>query len=219
MKKYLSLLVFTLLFSMVVFAQTYEITPSYGYQFGTRFDYGIGYIKAEPSGQWGISAGAEVQPGMVVKLSYVSMATEGTIRDIDINNGNESRFTDLQNDWFLLGVQKYLKDGKVKPFVGGGLGLLVVSPKNEALLECTGCLPRGEITPNIGSNTYFAFNFEAGVNIMLTEVIGINVQGNLYIPVNYGGFYFGTGGIGVTTGSSQILGGFSGGLIFRIDAN
>ena len=219
MKKQLSLLVFTSLFSMVVFAQTYEITPSYGYQFGTRFDYGIGYIKAEPSGQWGISAGAELQPGMVVKLSYVSMATEGTIRDIDINNGNESRFTDLQNDWFLLGVQKYLKDGKVKPFVGGGLGLLVVSPKNVATLECTGCLPRREITPNLSSNTYFAFNFEAGVNIMLTDVIGINVQGNLYVPVNYGGFYFGTGGIGVTTGSSQIVGGFSGGLVFRIDAN
>ncbi len=219
MKKQTLLLVFTALFSWVVSAQTYEITPSYGYQFGTRFDYGVGYIKAEPSGQWGLAFGAEVQPGMVVKLSYVSQGTEGTIRDIDINNGNEARFADIQNDWFFLGVQKYLQDGKVKPFVGGGLGLLVVSPKNQATLECTGCLPRREINPNLSSNTYFAFNIEAGVNIMLTDVIGINLQGNLYLPVNYGGFYFGTGGVGVSTGSSQIVGGFSGGLVFRLDKN
>ncbi len=219
MKKQISLLVFTALFCWVVGAQTYEITPSYGYQFGTRFDYGLGYLKAQPSGQWGLAFGAEVQPGLVVKLSYVGMSTEGTIRDIDINNGNETRFTDLQNDWFLLGVQRYLKDGKVKPFVGGGLGLVVVSSKNQATLECTGCFPQQQITPNLGSSTYFAVNFEAGVNIMLTDVVGINVQGNLYLPVNYGGFYFGTGGIGVTTGSSQILGGFSGGLVFRLDKN
>jgi hypothetical protein len=219
MKKQTLLLVFTVLFSWVVSAQTYEITPSYGYQFGTRFDYGLGYLKAEPSGQWGIAVGAEVQPGMVVKLSYVSMATEGTIRDIGINNGSESRFTDFQNDWFFLGVQRYLKPGKVKPFVGGGLGMLVVSPKNAATLTCTGCLPQEQITPNLGSNTYFAFNIEAGVNIMFSDVIGINLQGNLYLPVNYGGFYYGTGGIGVSTGSSQILGGFSGGLVFRIDKN
>jgi hypothetical protein len=60
---------------------------------------------------------------------------------------------------------------------------------------------------------------EAGVNIMVSDVVGINLQGNLYLPVNYGGFYFGTGGIGVSTGSSQIIGGFSGGLVFRIDKN
>ncbi len=211
MKKQTLLLVFIALVSCFASAQTYEITPSYGYQFGTKVDYYYGYVKAEPSAQWGISAGVEVQPNLVAKLSYVSIGTEISGRDVDFLNGNEVRVSDLQNDWFLIGAQKYLQDGKVKPFVGGGLGVAIFSPKN---INRT-AFP----LLNLSSKTFFAFNFEAGVNIMFTDNIGFNVQGNLYFPVNYGGFYVGSGGAGITTGSTQILGGFSGGLVFRIDAN
>jgi hypothetical protein len=147
------------------------------------------------------------------------MGTEARVRDIDIANNREVRLSDLQNDWFLLGVQRYFQDGKIRPFVGGGIGLVVVSPKNEATLECTGCTPNRDINPSLSSNTYFAFNFEAGVNIMFTDAIGLNIQGNLFFPVNYGGFYVGTGGAGFSTGSTQIIGSFSGGLVFRIDSN
>jgi opacity protein-like surface antigen len=174
-------------------------------------------VKAEPSGQWGIAAGLEVQPGLVAKLSYVSMGTEIRVRDIDIANNREVKLSDVQNDWFLLGVQRYFKSGPIRPFAGGGLGLVVVSPKNESTLDCTGCTPPGPIIPQLSSNTYFAFNIEAGVNFMFSDNIGFNLQGNLYFPVNYGGFYVGTGGAGFSTGSTQIIGGFSGGLVFRID--
>jgi opacity protein-like surface antigen len=219
MTKKATVLAVVIMTTFMTSAQVIEITPSYGYQFGTRLNYGLGYVKAEPSGQWGIAAGVEARPGIVVKLSYTSMGTESRVRDIDIENNREVRLSDLQNDWFLLGVQRYLNNGKVKPFVGGGLGLVVVSPKNENTLNCTGCLPQGQITPSLSSNTYFAFNFEAGANIMFSDVVGLNLQGNLYFPVNYGGFYVGTGGAGFSTGSTQIIGGFSGGLVFRIDAN
>lgn len=219
MKNQITLLLFCLAFSLTSAAQVIEITPSYGYQFGTRLNYGLGYVKAESSGQWGIAAGFELRPGLVGKISYTSMGTELRVRDIDIENNREVRLSDLQNDWFLLGIQKYLNDGKVRPFVGSGLGLVIVSPKNENTLNCTGCIPQTEITPSLGSNTYFAFNFEAGANIMFTDNIGFNIQGNLFFPVNYGGFYVGTGGAGFSTGSTQIIGGFSGGLVFRIDAN
>ncbi len=219
MKTRITLFLFCLTISLTATAQVYEITPSYGYQFGTRLNYGLGYVKAEPNAQWGVSAGVEFRPGMVAKLSYVSMGTELKVRDIDIENNREVKLSDLQNDWFLLGVQKYLKTGKVKPFVGGGLGLVVVSPKNENTLNCTGCIPQTQIRPNLSTRTYFAFNFEAGVNIMFSEIVGLNLQGNLFFPVNYGGLYVGTGGAGFSTGSTQIIGGFSGGLVFRIDAN
>ncbi len=52
---------------------------------------------------------------------------------------------------------------------------------------------------------------------MITDVIGLNLQGNVFFPVNYGGYYIGTGGAGVSAGSTLILGGFSGGLVFRFD--
>ena len=195
---------------LATYGQSFEITASYGYQFGTRIDYLFGYVKAEPSDQFGISAGLEIRPNTIAKLSYYGMGTEIRGRDIDFTNNRELRISDLQNDWFLVGVQQYFNTGKVKPFVGGGLGLVVVSPKNTNRFEFPNL--------NLSSSTYFAFNFEAGVNFMFTDNIGFNVQGNLFFPVNYGGFFIGTGGAGITTGSTQIIGGFSGGLVFRFGA-
>ena len=209
MKKQFLICALLAIFSATTYGQSIEITGSYGYQFGTRADYLFGYVKAEPSSQWGISAGFEVQSKLIAKLTYVSIGTELRGRDLDFTNNREVRVSDLQNDWFLLGVQRYFKDGPVKPFAGGGLGLAVVSPKS---------INRGEF-PNLdlSSKTFFAFNIEAGVNFMFSDNIGFNFQGNLYFPVNYGGFYVGTGGAGFTTGSTQIIGGFSAGLVFRFD--
>ncbi len=195
--------------SFSIYGQSLEFTGSYGYQFGTKADYLYGYMKAQQSSQWGVSAGLEVQPNLIAKLSYVNMDTELRGRDFDYTNNREVRVSNLQNDWFLLGAQKYFKDGTIKPFAGAGLGFVIVSPKDINKSEFPSL--------NLNSSTFFAFNIEAGVNFMFTKNIGFNVQGNLYFPVNYGGFYIGTGGAGFTTGATQIIGGFSGGLVFRFN--
>ena len=55
---------------------------------------------------------------------------------------------------------------------------------------------------------------------MFTDKIGLNLQGNLYFPVNWGGVYVGggPGGVsgGVSASSTTVIGGFSGGLVFKI---
>jgi hypothetical protein len=55
---------------------------------------------------------------------------------------------------------------------------------------------------------------------MLSDRVGINLQGNLLFPVEWGGFYVGagTGGVssGINAGSTIVMGGFSGGLVFRL---
>jgi len=208
MKKKL-LLVFATFFSMFVSAQTYEITPSYGYQFGSKLNYGPNYIKMTDGGQFGINLGVELQTGMMLDLSYYNINSEVRIRDFIIAPF-ETKLSDLNLDWFFVGATRYFKSGPLKPFAGGGLGLVIISPKNEN---------RALINGSFGSETRFAFNFKAGVNYMFSDVIGINLQGNLFFPVNYGGVYIGSGGAGVSTGSTLIFGGFSGGLVFRIDAN
>ncbi len=208
MKKQVLLLIFTALFSWVVSAQTYEITPSYGYQFGSKLNYNGGYLKMQDGGQFGINLGVELQTGMMLDISYYNMNSEVKIRDIALGSV-ERRLADVNLDWFFVGATRYFQPGPLKPFVGGGLGLVVISPKNENPL----------LNGSFSSETRFAFNFKAGVNYMISDVIGINLQGNMFLPVNYGGFYVGTGGVGVSTGSTLIFGGVSGGLVFRIDAN
>ncbi len=194
--------------SLSIYGQSLEVTGSYGYQFGTRVDYPFGYVKAKSNAQWGISAGIEVFPKLVTKLSYVSMSTELLGRDIDFTNNREVRISDLQNDWFLFGIHRYFQEGKIKPFAGTGLGFVVVSPQNINRIEF--------INLDLDQRTFFAFNLEAGVNIMLSEFLGLNIQGNLYFPVNYSGFYIGTDGAGLTTGSTQIIASFSSGLVVKL---
>ena len=208
MKNKILISIFISFVSLSLFGQSVEITGSYGYQFGTRVDYPFGYVKAEANPQWGISAGIEVLPKLVTKLSYVSMNTALRGRDIDFTNNRELRIADLQNDWFLFGVQRYFQDGKIKPFAGTGLGFVVVSPQNINRTQFTNL--------DLEQRTFFAFNVEAGINYMFSESIGFNLQGNLYFPVNYSGFYIGTGGAGLTTGATQIIGSFSGGLVVKL---
>ena len=206
MKK-ISLSILTILLSFSAIGQVIELTPSYGYQFGAKLGYGPNYLKMSSSDQFGITLGVETYSGLMAEFSYINMSSELRIRDI-IYSPFESKLSDLNVDWFLLGATRYFKDDKVKPFAGGGLGLVVVSPKNEN---------REIIDNNLNSTTRFAFNFKAGVNIMFSDVVGLNLQGNLFFPVNWAGVYIGPGGAGISTGSTVILGSISGGLVFRLD--
>jgi opacity protein-like surface antigen len=159
------------------------------------------------SGQFGVTLGVETYSGLMAEFTYINMSSELRLRDV-IYAPFESRLADVNVDWFLIGATRYFKEGKVKPFAGGGLGLVVLSPKNEN---------REIIESNISSSTKFAFSFKAGVNIMFSEVVGLKLQGDLFFPVNWAGVYVGPSGAGISTGSTVILGGFSAGLVFRLD--
>ena len=124
-----------ILISFVSFSaigQGIEITPSYGYQFGAKINYGPNYLKMNSSDQFRITVGVETYSGLMAEFSYINMSTELRLKDF-IYAPFETKISDLSADWFLIGATRYLKDGKVKPFVGGNLGLVVVSPKNENL--------------------------------------------------------------------------------------
>ena len=191
---------------------TIEITPSYGYQFGSKLNFGANYLKIDDSDEYGLTVGVEVQDGIFAELGWIHSSTELRIRDIVISP-TEQRLADLNVDWFQLGATKYFNDGKIKPFVGGGLGLVFFGTKNEN---------RAITNRNLDNGTNFFFAFDGGVQIMVTDNIGFNLQGNLRFPVEWGGFYVGvgTGGVGGGVGvqSTTIIGSFSGGLVFKFDA-
>jgi hypothetical protein len=203
-------ILFSLLFATWGHTQAIEITPTYGYQFGGKLTYGSNYLKADESGMFGITLGFEARSDYMIEVSYLNMSTELRIRDRDASP-TESRLSDLNVDWFMLGGTRYFGDDRVKPFFGGQLGVSVFSPKNVD----------SDIAPNgLDSITKFSFGFKGGVVVMFSERVGINLQGNLLFPVQWGGFYIGggTGGIssGVNTGTTIVMGGFSGGLVFRL---
>ena len=210
MKNIVFILGISLVLSLSANAQSFEIKPSYGYQFGSKLNYGANYIKIKDSDQFGISMGYEVYDDFVVELTYTRMSTDLRIRDF-IVAPSETYLSDLNADWFFLGTTRYFNTEVVKPFIGGGVGFVVLTPDNE-----NQDLAEPGRSFSLSSSTRFAFSFKGGVNFMITESVGINLQGNLYFPVNWGGVYVGPGGVAVSTGSTVILGGFSGGLVFRL---
>ena len=183
-----------------------EITPTYGYQFGGKLNYGPNYLKVDDSGMFGITVGYEARPNYMVEVTYINMSTELRIRD-RIASPSESRLSDMNVDWFMLGGTRYFGNDKVKPFFGGQLGLSVFSPSDVD----RDIAPRG-----LDSITKFSFGFKGGVVVMFSERVGINLQGNILFPVQWGGFYIGTSGSGINTGTTIVMGGFSGGLVFRL---
>ena len=210
MKNIFSIFVICLLISVNAKAQSVEVTAAYGYQFGSKLNYGANYIKVQDSDQFAITLGYEMYDNFQIELSYTRMSTELRIRDIFISP-TESRLADLNGDWFFVGTKRYFSSDVVKPFLGGGLGFVVLTPDNE-----NQDLAEPGFTYSLSSSTRFAFGFNGGVNIMLSESVGINLQGNLYFPVNWAGVYVTPGGASISTGSTIILGGFSGGLVFRV---
>lgn len=206
--------IYLVIFSLIVtssWAQSIEITPSYGFQFGNKLHYGSNYLQIEDSDQYGITVGYEMDSGLVAELMYFRHSTQLNIRDI-VFSPTKSKLADLSGDWILIGATKYFSNEKVRPFAGGGLGIVLVSPKNENYT----ILNRG-----LDNQTKFTFSFKAGVNIMFSDVVGLNLQGNIFLPIEYGGFYIGGGSGGVSGGvevsSTTVVGGFSGGLVFRLN--
>jgi len=188
-------------------AQVVEITPTYGYQFGSKLNYGVNnYLKIDDGGQFGLTIGVEADDDIMVELTYIHHSTELLIKDYYISPV-EDRLTDINADWIMIGINRYFGDGMAKPFFGGGLGVVFLSDEN---------VNYDLVNYGFENNSKFAFSFKGGVNIMFSEVVGINIQGGLMVPVTWGGVYVGSGGSGVSISGTTVVGYVSGGLVFRL---
>lgn len=192
-------------------AQRVEFKPTYGYQFGTKLNYGqTNYLKAIDSEIFGADIGFEVKKNYFIELSYLHHESELRIKD-RVVSPREDFLSDLKLDWFLIGAVHYFETGSiVNPFIGGSMGVVLINPKN---------VNYDIAEYGMSSATRFTFGAKAGLAFMVNNNIGLFVQGNLLVPIEWGGFYFsgGTGGsgIGVDIGSTVLIPGVSGGLVFR----
>ena len=185
-------------------AQTVELTASYGYQFGSKSNYGYNnYVKVDESDQFGFTLGVDMFQGVMTEVSYTRHSSTITRRE----NGQTDLLTDLYMDWITIGASKYITKDKLRPFIGGGIGAAIFNSENanEDIFDHP-----------IDTKWYLAGTIKAGINYMFNEQWGLNVQGNLMIPIQWGGVYFGTGGAGVSGSSNILIGGFSGGLVYRL---
>lgn len=195
--------------SSLTWAQSSELTPSIGYQFGTRLNYGPNYIQIDDSEQFSLTLAHELQSNLMGEITYMRHSTKLNIRDVIISPST-TKLSSLNADWILVGASKYFREDNVRPFAGLGMGLVFLTPQDENY---------DIISRSLDNETKFTFTFKAGTNIMLNDNIGINLQFNMFLPIEWGGVYVGggSGGVsgGVSASGSTIIAGVSGGLVFR----
>lgn len=197
MKQAIKITLIILLTSLFANAQEIEITPQYGYQIGSKYSYKGGYIKLSSSDQYGITASMSMGSDILVEFYWVHQNTNVKIKDI-IFYPIETTVSDIKINHYQLGAIHEFGDDKAIPFAGLSAGWSTFNPDDNSF----------------NSETKFTIGITGGLKYFFSSNIGFRLQTQLLMPINWGGVYVGSGGAGVSAGSTIVQLNFSGGLIF-----
>ena len=147
-----------------------------------------------------------LHPAYGIEFTYLRLDSKAPITYYD--NGTQFAEFDLASNYLLLGANRYLViHPKLEPYAGLQAGMVIFNVENPE-------------TGNSGSAVKFSWALRAGLNIWVTEKIGIKMQAGLLSAVQSvgGGLYFGTGGAGagVTGYSTFYQWNLGGGLVFNL---
>ncbi len=213
--------IFTLLFvltSAIVIAQDakFEITPTAGYTFSSRTSWYNADMDVVDNYSVGLALNIRVHESMLVEIMYHNVNTDvnTTVYSNPYNRAYYS--TPYSMEYYHIGGIREIGGDKVRPFTSFTLGLTRFHPT--ALTEYrtqdgeSGSLPNEDVwalSPALG----------AGARIMLTNRIGLRLQGRLFLPLYFNGVgvYCGSGcGGGASFGVYTLQLDLSGGLIIGL---
>lgn len=196
MKKSFGITFVLFLISFVINAQKFEITPQYGYQIGSKYNYNGGYLKLDDSSQYGLTLDVSLSNDMQAEFYWAQQNTSLRIKDV-ILYPKEEELTEVVINHYQIGAIQKFGSNDVLPFIGISAGWSTFNPEEE----------------RFSSLTTFTMGLTGGMKYFLTDNIGFRLQSQLLMPINWGGIYVGGGGAGVSAGGSILQLNFSAGLI------
>ncbi len=183
--------------TLFAYAQKIEITPQYGYQIGSKYNYYSGYIKLTDSDQYGFTVGTRLSNDIEIEFMWAQQ--NASIRVLDyVYYPGETFITDVTVNHYQFGVIYTFGYTKSQPYLGLSAGWASFNPDDSSYV----------------SSTKFEMGISGGYKYFFTDHIGIRLQSQLLMPIEWGGAYIGTGGSGVTVGGTLLQLNFTGGLIF-----
>ena len=188
-----------LLFALPNFAQRLELTPQYGYQVGAKWNYYGGYVKLKSSDQFGLTASLNLNSEVQAEFIWVQQNTSVSIRDV-VYFPIEEAVSDMRVNHFQFGVTYKFGYDELVPFAGMSAGWASFNPDE----------------PEYSTNTRFSLGATGGLKYFFSDHVGIRMQAQLLMPIEWGGVYLGTGGSGVSVGGTLVQLNFSGGLVLAI---
>ncbi len=181
-KKIIIGLLFTFIY-IQSYSQKVEITPQYGYQIGAKYNYYGGFIKLAGSDQYGVTLNIKMNSDIEAEFVWVQQNSVVSVKDV-ILYPIETDISDITINHFQIGGIYLFDDNRVIPFFGMSIGWSTFSPDDKSF----------------SSNTKFTIGLTGGFKYFFTKNIGIRLQSQLLMPIDWGGIYLGGGGSGVTVG-------------------
>jgi len=186
--------------------KTIEITPFAGYMINTDIVGAYGYVENDDAVSFGGAIAVDIQRMLQIEFSYTYSKASSYFRSSNI--GYDSFGFDVAYNHFVLSSVHELKPGgKVVPYGKAGLGAWWASPESN--------------TPNpkyqLQDTWRMLVEFALGAKIYMSEKVGIRLEANVAMPLNFygAGFYVGTGGSGMSANAGIPMAhfNFTGGLI------
>lgn len=214
MKKQLLLAIIALAITpFMAFSQmTIDITPTYAYNFGAKISGYSGGIKVKGAESFGIKIDAMREDGSGIQFSYTNTQSYLNVQDYShpFYPGVETKFSDVSENYYLLGGIRTFGEGMVQPYGTFSLGAAYYKFTN---VDAYYQLAQSDALR-------FAIGFGLGAKLMFSERIGLDMHIRALAPISYGGIGIGigTGGAsaGVYAGSTFISGDVGGGIIIRL---
>ena len=130
MKKTINNFILTILFifaTSTAYTQI-EITPQFGYQIGSKYNFYNGYVKLTGSEQYGITLDVDINGhGTQLELFWVYQDSEVRILDYFLSP-YETFITNITANHFQIGAIQNFQDGDFRPFAGLSGGFTIFDP-------------------------------------------------------------------------------------------
>ncbi len=181
-------------------AQSIELTPFSGYTFPENFYVENGEVRISGGHTYGGMLTFNISEMYGVELIYTRQDAEADVTAFLLNDRN----VPVSVNYIQAGGIRYFPLSSTTSLLGGlNLGAAGLVPKEK-----------------YDQGWLFAFGLKGGVKHYFSERIGVRIQANLQMPVQWAGagFFVGTGGSGVSVNSFSTIFQFSftGGLVFRL---
>ncbi len=176
--KRITFLAAILLTSSMLFAQSIEITPLFGYNFSGKVSGYYGTFDVKDDISYGGLLSVEIDDMSYIELGYLRTDTR---LDARFREG-DSKMVNLAVEQYQIGGVREFIEGPVVPFAKFSLGTTRYAQTSD------------------GNERYWLFSLGLGLGakVFLTDNIGLRLHSNLFLPLEFagGGIFCGIGGGG-----------------------
>ncbi len=198
-KSTFTLAVVAMLAPSAVWAQTVQITPFYGYQFGGNVDVARGELIVPAAGNFGFIFDLQFDDAVAFEFYYSRQDTKLEIRERGI--GNKVELFDMAVEYYQAGGVYHFAEGNIQPFVSFGAGVTRWAAKTDLASD----------------EWQFSLGGGGGVKAFVSPRIGFRLEGKLLFPFwSDTSFFCGLPGgcwVGGSANVSTVNGSVLGGLI------